>query len=215
MTPTERPLVNEETVAEYLANNNDFFDKRPELLADLATPQPAGAVVSLADRQVAALRERLDRLTATAKDNERIFMRLQALILALMDVRDASGLDDALAHRLVRDFEIDNAVCFIRGGLSEQETTHLAGVPGEPPWSQLFDRAEPSGEACRAEQYRALFPAVEVDGPASVTLLPVCENAVLAIGSKDPRRFSPEMGDVFLLFLAAVLSRTLKRLNIA
>ena len=221
MTPTDRPLVDEDAVAEFLANNNDFFARRPELLPDLETPSANGDVVSLADRQAAALRERnaglqsrLDALIANARHSERTFTRLQALILALLDAADAAALDGVLADRLVRDFELDHAVCFVRGWSPMRPLMHLAGVAGETPWPRLFDRAKPSGEVCRAEQYRALFPAANVDSPASVALLPLSETAVLALGCKDPQRFSPDAGDVFLSFLADVLTRTLTRLRI-
>lgn len=214
MTPTNRPLVDEDSVAEFLANNDDFFVRRPELLADLESPRTRGDVVSLADRQVATLRDRLNAFSANARDNERIFLRMQALVLALMDAADVVALNAALAEHLLREFELDHAICFVRGWSSTRNLPHVVGVAGDERRPRMFDGDQPKGEACRAEQYRQLFPEADVNGTASVALLPLSPNAVLAIGSSDPTRFAPDLGDVFLSFLAAVMSRTLTRLKI-
>ena len=220
MTSTNRPLVDEDAVAEFLANNDDFFVRRPELLADLESPPASGEIVSLADRQVATLRARVDAFSANARDNERTFLRMQALTLALMDATDAADLNAVLADHLVRKFELDDAICFIRGWSAAVPLPHVIGVAsdaGNERHPQMFQLDKPRGEACRAEQYCQLFPGADVAdaGTASVALLPLSPNAVLAMGSMDSTRFAPELGDLFLSFLAAVLSRTLRRLNIS
>ena len=214
MTPTNRPLVDEDAVAEFLANNDDFFVRRPELLADLESPRTQGDVVSLADRQVATLRDRLNAFSVNARNNERTFRRMQALVLALMDAVDATDLNAVLADHLLREFGLDHAICFVRGWSATPDLPHVVGVAGDERRPRLFDGDKPRGEACRAEQYRQLFPAAELDGTASVALLPLLPNAVLALGSRDPTRFAPDLGDMFLVFLAATLSRTLTRLEI-
>lgn len=232
MTPTDTALVDEEAVAAFLANNSDFFARHPELLPSLETPPAGDGVVSLADRQVAALRERnealhkrLDTLIANARHNETTFERMRRLILALMDADSAADLDACLAQHLVADFELDDGMLFLRNWQGS-DLQHVTGVGGEVPvgsempvgvempWPRMFDGEGPSGEACRPEQYRALFPDSAVDGPASVVLLPLGKTAALAFGSTDPQRFTSAMGDVFLQFLAAVLARTLTRLQI-
>ena len=220
MTPTDTALVDEEAVAAFLANNNDFFARRPELLPSLETSPASDGVVSLADRQVAALRERnealrkrLDTLIANARHNETTFERMRRLILALMDADSVADLNTCLAEQLVGDFELDDGTLFLRDWQGP-DFPHVTGVGDEAPWPRMFDGEGPSGEACRPEQYRALFPRSAVDGPASVALLPLGKTAALAFGSTDPQRFTSAMGDVFLHFLAAVLARTLTRLQI-
>ena len=226
MTSTDTALVDEEAVAAFLANNNDFFARRPELLPSLETSPASDGVVSLADRQVAALRERnealrkrLDTLIANARHNETTFERMRRLILALMDADSVADLNTCLAEQLVGDFELDDETLFLRDWQGP-DLPHVTGVGGEAPvgsevpWPRMFDGEGPSGEACRPEQYRALFPNSAVDGPASVALLPLGKTATLAFGSTDPQRFTSAMGDVFLHFLAAVLMRTLTRLQI-
>lgn len=220
MTSTNRPLVDEDAVAEFLANNDDFFVRRPELLADLESPPASGEIVSLADRQVASLRARVDAFSANARDNERTFLRMQTLTLALMDASDVADLNAVLADHLVREFELDDAICFIRDWSSTLPLPHVVGVSSDASAArhpQMFQLDKPRGEACRAEQYCQLFPGADVAdaGTASVALLPMLPNAVLAMGSMDSTRFAPELGDLFLSFLAAVLSRTLTRLNIS
>lgn len=222
MKPAVRPPLDENVVAEFLANNADFFARRPELLPD-PDLGAEDSVVPLAERQLAALRtrngelrSRMADLLGAARDNDRSFARLRAFTLALMDAADAAQLDEALAEHLVAGFETEHATCFAPGRSAPAELAHLSGRAVEPPWDRLFDYAEPVCGAYRAQEYALLFPVARLAGPGSVAVVPLPgPGAALAIGSADPARFSPDMGKVFLAFLGEVLERTLRRLRLA
>ena len=229
----------EEEVADYLAQNPDFFARHPRLLTEMDLRHAAHGTVSLVDRQVQLLRTRnedlrrhLNEILTNATDNDGTFAKTRTFTLALMDAADLPALDRTLAKHLVDGFEADDAICFVRGwnpvpgdDQGSSPFAHLAGLPedDEPPLPRLFDLDDPSCHACRPEDFRRLFPDTDIEQPGSIALVPMHVGntgtnrdltAALVIGAKDPRRFSPDMGKVFLFYIGDVLARTLIRLGL-
>lgn len=235
MKKTSRAAVDDDVVAEYLAANGDFFARRPDLLPDLGLSGPvegqqpdeqkAQGVVPLAEKQVSVLRRRntdlrgrMTTMVAHAQDNERIFADTRDFALALMEVESFADLDSVLAEHLVEGFKLDHAACLLNGSVPGGDVRHVVGVVGEAPLPRLFDQAEATCGVYRAEEYGRLFRGAELAGPGSAALVPLDRRegraaATLAMGAKDPRRFSPNMGTVFLSFLGEAVSRTLARLE--
>ena len=221
MRSASKPPLDDETVAEFLADNSEFLIRRPELLPDAAVGGASGTVVSLADRQVAvlrqrneALRDRLGALLTAARDNDRTFARMRELTLALMDAADEAALDRLLAQHLVAGLDADHAACFVRR-VSKDDLEHITARVVGAPWNRLFEHPKPTCGAFRPDEYALLFPGAELSGPGSAAVIPMPNaGAALAIGSKQAERFSPDMGKLFLSFLGDVLSRTLVRLNL-
>lgn len=226
MTSADRPQLDDAAVAAYLGRNTDFFTRHPDLLAEMDVRQQSGGAVSLVERQVAVLRQRSDNerrqlheLLATARNNDITFARTRKLTLALMDAANEADLDGALARNLVAEFAADDAVCFGRGWSLPNSLAHLVGVgtKAEPPLPWLFERNEPACAVFRPEEYAELFRGTVIDGPGSVATVPVVScscRAVLAIGARDPHRFSADMDDVFLRYIGEVLARTIVRLGL-
>ena len=229
----------EEAVADYLAANRDFFARHPRLLTELDLHHASDGTVSLVDRQVQLLRTRnedlrrhLNEILANATDNDGTFARTRTFTLALMDAADLSTLDRTLAKHLVDGFQADHAICFVRGwnpvpddDQGDSPYAHLAGLAedDEPPLARLFEFDDPSCNACRPEDFRRLFPNTDIEQPGSIALVPMHVGntgtnrdltAALVIGAKDPRRFAPDMGKVFLFYIGDVLARTLIRLGL-
>ena len=219
--PPEDAALTEAAVAEFLATHSDFLSRHAELLEQLTGDNAPDGVTSLVERQVVALRnrnaelrERLGVLITNARTNDRIFARMRALTVALMDAEDEATLDQALATSLVEGFDADHARCFLAGFSPRQVRAHLAGVAGEPPLATLFTQEAPSCAAYRPDEYSRVFPGATVDAPASIALVPLPvygPHAALAIGAADPNRFTPDLGHMFLVYLGDVLGRTLKR----
>ena len=219
--PEEREL-DSTAVAGYLRRNPGFFRQYPELAPALDGP---GAATSLVQRQMATLRERnddlagrLQELREVASDNDRIFSAARALSLALLDVRSADELDRCLAQHVVGGFRLDHVVCYLAGSLMPA-LHHLRSVAAgdRPPLPALFDHPAPVCNACRPEEYARLF-GERLAGPGSVALVPSRRgpiNATLAIGSRDPGRYTPELATDFLAYLGELLARTLVRIGIA
>ncbi|MCY3810874.1 MAG: DUF484 family protein [Gammaproteobacteria bacterium] len=229
--------IDEEAVAGFLAANPDFFARHPRLLTELDLQHAADGTVSLVDRQVQLLRTRtedlrrhLNEILANATDNDGTFARTRTFTLALMDAADLPALDSTLAKHLVDGFEANHAICFVRGWAPPDARGgppfgHLAGIRDDeqPPLARLFDADDPSCKACRPEDYKRLFTDADIDAPGSIALVPMHVantgtnrdlTATLVIGAKDPRRFAPDMGKVFLFYIGDVLARTLIRLGL-
>ena len=227
MTPNQEPRLDDDAVAEFLANNRDFFARRPELVPDIDATHTAAdgtTIVPLAERQVAvlrqrnaALRKRMATLLANAQENERTFAAMRGLTLALMDADSAEDLGRAIGRHLVDALDVDHAVCYLQGRVAG-DSPHLAGIRGEPPLPRLFDHDEPACSALRAAEYKRLFPAATPAGPASAALVPLDVPpgaGALALGAEDPERFTSSMGKLFLGFLGDVMSRALRRLRLS
>ncbi len=237
--PLSPDTIDEEAIADFLAQNPDFFARHPRLLTELDLHHASDGTVSLVDRQVQLLRTRnedlrrhLNEILTNATDNDGTFARTRTFTLALMDADGLSALDRTLAKHLVDGFEADHAICFVRGWTPVPEDdqggspfAHLAGIreDGEPPLPRLFDLDDPSCRACRPEDYARLFPDAGIKAPGSIALVPMHVGntgtnrdltAALVIGAKDPRRFAPDMGKVFLFYIGDVLARTLIRLGL-
>lgn len=219
---TQGSPLDEDAVADFLADNEDFLTRRPELLPEPDSPA-GGTVVPLAERQIAALRERnaalRERITvilANATENERIFGGLRTFTLALMDAGCLADVSRAISRDLVGQLDVDHAACFVEGRIDADDCPHLTGVAGPPPLPRLFAHAEPQCRAVRPAEYVQLFPNVAIDAPGSLALVPLdlpSGAATLALGAKDPQRFTPDMGKLFLEFLRDVTSRALRRLR--
>ena len=87
------------SIAAYLRAHPDFLARHPDVLAALEVPHAAGSAVSLIERQVAVLRERLagtqDRLAdviAAAQRNESLYARLVDLATALAAAPDCAAV---------------------------------------------------------------------------------------------------------------------------
>ena len=220
---TQGSPLDEDAVADFLADNEDFLTRRPELLPEPDSPSATGTVVPLVERQVAALRERnaalRERITvilANATANERIFDGLRAFTLALMDAGCLADVSRAIGRDLVGQLDLDHAACFVEGQVDAADCPHLSSVAGLPPVPHLFALAEPQCRAVRPAEYMQLFPNATIDAPGSVALVPLdlpSGAATLALGANDPQRFTPDMGKLFLEFLRDVTSRTLRRLR--
>jgi len=213
----------EDTVARYLRENPDFFGRHPMLLTDLNLPHDSGEAVSLVERQVAILRERnidmrrrLTHLVGAANNNDTLFEKTRKFTLRILDCDDLAAIDGVLADTLIDDFAAEHARCFVSHPNSFPSGRHLiyTSSASELPLVHLTQTTGLSCGMLRADELQKLFgDAAGGDGSAALIQLRHGELiGVLAIGSKDPMRFSPEMGTLFIRYLGDVLSRVLTRL---
>ena len=224
--------IDEDAVAAYLARHPDFFSRHAGLLGEIELAHEAGEAVSLIERQVAALREQgrryrqqLRELMAIAEQNDRLAARFRALSLGLLDCRRAGEALALLERSLREDFAADASTLLLRGEARRSEWALPSGAimriltetgQGLP----VLPAALWQGEAvCGRFNERImgyLFSGQDA-GLASAALIPVMHPAddrgealaLLAIGSRDPARFTAGMGTVYLDYLGALLGRLL------
>ena len=213
-------LAKEREIADYLHRHPDFFQRHEYLLEDLTLPHPhGGKAISLIERQVGlmrdqkqALKKQLHHLSQSARTNETLLERLQALILTLID---STSIDDAVERMrqgLHDDFHAD-AVELHLFGEQVNETRHDAPVLKH--FQTVLHNRRPICGHLRPEQLRFLFRE-RSEEIASAVLIPLCESAqdecmgLLGIGSVDAKRYHPEMGTLFVNHLGAVATRILR-----
>jgi uncharacterized protein YigA (DUF484 family) len=216
---------NEDTVMRYLRDNPDFFGRHPMLLTDLSLPHDSGEAISLVERQVAILRERnidmrrrLPHLVGAANTNDTLFEKTRRFTLQALDCEDLDTIDSVLADTLIDDFAADHASCFVSHPKAFTSRRHLIyrRSAAELPLVQLTQTTGLSCGLLRGDEFQNLFGDIAaIDGSAALIQLRHGElTGVLAIGSQDPMRFSPDMGTLFIRYIGDILSRVLARLLI-
>ncbi len=209
---------NDRAVVAYLARNPDFLVRHPELLAGLQVPHGGSGAVSLIERQVAMLREqlaterrRLNHLVARAREYEQLSARLHDLTVALIVARDVDQACAALEEALRREFKAD-AVAL---KLFPVDPLHRAGDPLVNAFIDFIDRDRCLCGSLRPEQTETLFGAA-AEGILSAAVVPLRGHdysGVLAIGSTDGQRFTPDMGTDLLERLGAIAGAKLTELT--
>ncbi len=224
MSKVQLPVeLNDALVVEFLRKYPDFFQRHPELLADMQLPHPdTGSAVSLLERQVGILRDqrtelrrRLQHLAQIGHANEALLEKMEQLIL---DLISATHLDEVLVvleRELKEEFKADGVTVRLFGRGQRPEFIS-ADDPALICLERVLTRHEPVCGHLHDDQLQFLFGAAGEE-VGSGALVPICEPnkptclGVLGIGSIDPRRFHPEMGTIFLRHLGGVLARVILR----
>jgi uncharacterized protein YigA (DUF484 family) len=215
--------ADEDSIAEYLREHPNFFDRHAKLLEDLVIPHSCGGAVSLVEYQVSVLkgqvhemRRRMQSLANNARDNEALSQRLHQLTLALVECTRLDEVFSNLYQSMCDDFKAEFAAIRLFADPASDADRGLGEFVGgssdaKELFSQVLASSRPVCGHFKDRQLEFLFPehASEVGSGA---LLPLGQNAgfgVLAIGSRDPKRFHPGMGTIFLRQLGEIVSRIL------
>ena len=127
-----------EDVANYLQNNPDFFEAHAQMLADIVIPHPyGGRTISLSERQMLTLRERVKELEKKlhdllefAKENDGLQSKLHQFTLSLF----GTGGADAIAHNLHEVFAIPHAALHLwKEQAPSAEVLAFADSHAQPP----------------------------------------------------------------------------------
>lgn len=218
--------MNPDDVAQFLAQHPDFFDRHPELLAQVAIPHPQdGAAVSLVERQAAMLRERirglelrLAEMIRHGEENDAIADRLVGWTRALLLQADPAELPRTLLDELMRQFKVPHGALRL-WGIAPQ----FAGLDCALPVSADIVRLAGSMQApfCGANAgfEAAGWMADDANSIRSLAMLPLRVGGepdafgLLTLGSADPDRFQATMGTAFLSRIAELASAALARLR--
>ncbi|MDT7929639.1 DUF484 family protein [Tepidimonas sp.] len=225
MNPTA-PLqpITEDDIVQFLVNRPDFFERHADMLASVQLTSPhAGRAVSLLERQVEILRERLRQLELRTaemirhgQDNTALLQRLHRWTCGLLAVDAPDALPAAVIEGLQREFDVPMVVLKVWGvdvpwtnapfaqGVSDDARSFASSLP------QPYCGANPGVEAV---QWLPNPAAV-----ASVALLPLRRAAqqpafgLLVLGSPDARRFQASAGTDFLARIGELAAVALGRL---
>ena len=213
--------IDDRQVIDYLRANPDFFQTYSSELSDLKVEHASGAAVSLIERQVELLRERIFRmrrrmnqLLHTARSNDALFAKIRSLTLALLDVSTWNDLNEVLATNVLVEFDADYVCCHVQS--DNLDFDHIRSYGDAPPFEPFVSGQMPVCAALRAAELQSLFPARHHDGDGSAVLLPLTLNTghgCLAVGSRETHRFTRDLDTLFVSHIGDILSRIVNRLE--
>jgi uncharacterized protein YigA (DUF484 family) len=213
-------MLNQDQVAQYLKDHPDFFTQHAELLGTLNVPHPySGQTISLGERQVMLLRERARGLEAKlrefiqfAEENDAIGEKLHKLALALMRARSLDAVFADLHLGLREDFAVPHACLRLWTEGKAPEMPEFV-FPSENLRELAASLATPRCGHEAPDEVRAWFGET---GPhlRSFALAPIADTGVaglLVLASEDATRFYPEMGTLYLSWLAELAGAAVSR----
>jgi len=218
------PVGEEESVAGYLQRHPDFFERHQSLLARLRLPHVrGGSTISLVERQIEVLREKLSSLEGklaellkVARANEAVAERLHRFARRLLRVTTRGDAIVRIEAGLREDFDAFHAVLVLVGAEPESAAPRfLRMLPADDPnlksFESLFASGKPRCGQARDSQRDFLF-GPEGAEMGTVALVPLGEKGavgLLALGSADRDRFHPGMSTEFLGRLADLITDSL------
>lgn len=221
--------VDEGAVALYLQQNNDFFERHPQLLARLRLQHPRnGATISLIERQVEVLREKYQSLeqklaefVRVARANNVLAEKIHRFTRRLLVANERSRVLAELELSLREDFEAVHAVLVLADQANSADEAasprFVRHVSGQDPvyrsFESLFALGKPRCGQIRDSQLEFLFGS-EAQNIGSVALIPLGSEpatGLLALGSVDRDRFHPGMSTEFLSRMSELITDALAR----
>ena len=218
---SDTPLA-PEAVAAYLRAHPEFLQAHPELAASLAVPRESGAATSLTAYQLDVLRDknrelsrRLQELYSTAQENERLTLRTHQLTLALLRASTPLAALQAMVASLIEDFHSELVRVLLIGQSFELPAAEwLIERPPQAPelaqFAEFLRGHEPLCGRLAPQKMEFLFGAQSAQ-VQSCALIPLPARGLLAIGSREPNRFFPGMGTLFLRMMGEALAAALSR----
>ena len=216
--------LDESSVATFLANHPEFFERHPALLAGLRLPHVRGdgSTVSLVERQLDVLRERtrefelrLKTLVDNGRANDLLAEKIQRLALRLIHAHSATQRLASIEASLREDFAVREFVILLTrpaAGLDALQERCLRVVAaddaGMRSFESLFSAGKPRCGRVRDSQREFLFPAADTM-VGSVALVPLGRGSpqgLMAIASPDVDHFNPTMSTDYLARIGELIA---------
>jgi uncharacterized protein YigA (DUF484 family) len=218
--------VDEHTIAQYLQQHPDLFDRHPQLLTRLRLQHPRhGTTVSLIERQVEVLREKhaaseqqLAEFVRVARANDALADKIHRFTRRLLRTATRSQALVQIEASLREDFDAYHTVLVLTGTPgADAPSRFLQHVAADNTTFRSFDSLFASGRPrcgqVRDSQRDFLFGS-EAAAIGSVALIPLSALSpagLLALGSVDRDRFHPGMSTEFLSRMAELIADALLR----
>lgn len=200
--------MNPQDIIDFLNANPGFFDEHPDLLEQLSVPHPTnGNTISLTERQVLTLREKLAQvqaklgeLVAFGEENDVIAGKVHRLALSLLLAEDFEAVNFAVYNHLQEDFAVPHVALRIWNSILKRPCAEFIEVSE----ALRFFAADLRQPYCGPAQHDEIIGWFGESAPflASMALIPLRRDAqvfgMLALGSEDPQRFFPEMGTMYV-----------------
>jgi uncharacterized protein YigA (DUF484 family) len=216
----------DESVAQYLSQNTDFFERHQNLLARLRLPHVrSGATISLVERQVevlrekqASLEEKLAEFVRVARANDALAEKVHRFTRRLLRAPTREQVLAEVEASLREDFDAFNSVMLLVGMEMQSFSARFVRTlstedPNLKSFESLFASGKPRCGQVRDTQREFLF-GTDANEIGSVALVPLGEKGalgLLALASADRDRFHPGMSTEFLARMADLITDALKR----
>ncbi|HEY3809298.1 MAG TPA: DUF484 family protein [Steroidobacteraceae bacterium] len=222
------PTTEEQSVAQYLQQNADFFERHPQLLARMRLQHPRNAsTISLIERQVEVLREKyesqeqkLAEFVRVARANNALAEKIHQFTRRLLKTSTRGDAIAEIEASLRQDFDTFHAVLVLAVNgdpLVPDADRFVRTVNADDAnyrsFESLFTAAKPRCGQIRDSQREFLFgsDAVEIGSVALIPLSGTPAPGLLALGSVDRDRFHPGMSIEFLSRMGELISDALMR----
>lgn len=213
--------MNASDVIQFLQTHPDFFDDNSGLLTDLTVTHPHnGQAISLIERQMLALRERIAQLENKfaellefGEENDAIGEKVHRLTLSLLEAEDFESIRRAIYTHLQEDFAVPHVAFRVWNSVLTRSGPEFLPV-GEDVRFFTGDLISPyCGQLTLREVANWFGPAGRLI--RSVALVPLRGDdksfGLLAMGSEDPERFYPAMGTLYVARIGEMVSASLVR----
>lgn len=205
--------MNAEEVARYLREHPDFLNDHHELFAALTVPHPqhGGQAISLAERQLHALRDKIRALEVKlvelirfGEENDDISTKVHRLSVALLQAGSVNAVRATLVNALRNDFAVPHVSLKLWGPGAEtpEGVTAMDSLPvSEAARRQIDALRHPYCGAPESMEMAGWFGEA-APHIRSLALMPLRDGGaafgLLALGSEEGERFYPEMGTLYL-----------------
>jgi len=215
----------EEAVSRYLEDNPEYFERRPDILAAIRLPHvERGKAISLIERQVQVLRDRnlavqqqMRELVTVARENDILSERLHRFAVAMVDSASLDDVLDTAKDMLRQEFKLDAVVILLNAEVDGHHGRPEFITAGDEEFQALIKQCRAKGPVCggryETETMAYLFSelASEIKSTTLIALKGPLREGLLCMGSRDPHRFHPEMGTIYLTRLGELLMRGVAR----
>ncbi len=198
-------------VAQYLADNPDFFIEHAALLGQVQLSSPiTGRTISLQERQMEVMREkyktlelRMAELLRRGEENDVITKKFQAWAQSLLLARNDVDLPHVVTSGLQTIFGVPHAT--LRMWRVAEDFSHTWFVQGVSDDAKLFANSLTAPYCGTNNDFEAVRWLEETAGVHSTAILPLRVRpeseafGLLILGSPDPHRFTADMAIDFLI----------------
>lgn len=229
MNSIDTPAMNEASIADYLLQHPEFFERHAEMLTSVQLSSGHGQrAVSLQERQAEMLRDkikgleqRIIEMVRNSSENSAIAHKIHRWSCALAAVSDVRQLPHAIAEGIQKEFDVPQVGIRVWGvagpylgsmftmGVSEDAKAFATSLT--MPFCGPNLGFEPTAWLPKPDAVQSLALLTLREGPND-SQSPAF--GLLVLGSTDPLRFDATMGTEFLSRIAEQASAALGRLRV-
>ena len=223
--------LSDETVANFLTNNPDFFHRNPTILAEMSLPHNSGNATSLIERQVAILRERgiqtrhkLGELIEAAKENDNLLNTTQSLVIDLINAGSLNNIFTLLQSELHKKFAVESASVIL---ISDTDTQNQYSIDAtffqdtndaEERISGIVNNNQSLCGSLRETEAAFIFNDTQYAiGSAAIASKKIERSTgadiivMLAVAHHNADHYNSDTGTLFLDYLCDILTALVKR----